>query len=131
VGISRFFRFNAVGVAGFAVQLAVVWLLSHVASGSGGTWHMAGITAVAVEAAILHNFFWHERWTWADRPTTGRARMARFVRFHATNGIVSIAGNVGIVTLLAGLHPIAATTIAVLICSVVNFTAGDRLVFSA
>jgi putative flippase GtrA len=130
VALSRFVRFNLVGVAGFGVQLAVVFLLSHVESGFSRTVQVAAATALAVEAAILHNFVWHERWTWADRPATGRDRLARLGAFHLTNGLVSIVGNVGIVMLLAGLNPIAANAIAVAACSLVNFTAGDRFVFA-
>ena len=26
-------------------------------------------TAIAVEAAVVHNFVWHEQFTWADRVT--------------------------------------------------------------
>jgi putative flippase GtrA len=25
-------------------------------------------TALAVEAAVVHNFLWHQRFTWIDRP---------------------------------------------------------------
>jgi putative flippase GtrA len=138
VGLSRFLRFNAVGVAGFAVQLAVVWLLTDVASGFSRTWHTAVITALAVEAAVLHNFLWHERWTWADRPVAGRDRLTRLVRFHLTNGLVSIAGNVAIVAILSSVASgfsrtyglLGANAIAVLVCSLVNFAAGNRLVFT-
>jgi putative flippase GtrA len=122
VTLSRFVRFNAIGVAGFAVQLGVVALLTACP--------IAPViaTLVAVEAAILHNFFWHERWTWADRP--GGSRLARLARFHVANGFVSLVGNVSIVAMLEGIDPIVGNAIAVAICSVVNFTAGDRLVFS-
>jgi putative flippase GtrA len=138
VGLSRFLRFNAVGVAGFAVQLAIVWFLSETASGFTGPWRAAAITALAVEAAIVHNFFWHERWTWADRPAAGRDRLTRLGRFHFANGLVSIAGNVAIVFVLAPVASgfsrtyglIGANAIAVLICSLVNFAAGDRFVFA-
>ncbi|MGH9331680.1 MAG: GtrA family protein, partial [Vicinamibacterales bacterium] len=130
MGPSRYLRFNAVGVAGFVVQLGVVYSLSYVASGFSRTWYPLAITAIAVEAAVLHNFFWHERWTWADRPSAGRARMARLGRFHLANGLVSIVGNLAVVAMLAGFNPIAANAIAVLACSIVTFAAGDRLVFS-
>jgi putative flippase GtrA len=125
VGLSRFLRFNAVGVLGFVLQLGVVALLTR--------WTAASpllATAVAVEAALLHNFFWHERWTWAERPAAGRARVARLGRFHLTNGLVSIVGNIAIVAAASGLNVIVANVIAVAVCSLVNFEAGDRLVFS-
>ena len=41
---------------------------------------------VAVEAAVLTNFFWHERWTWHDR-VQASGRWSRLLRFHITNGI--------------------------------------------
>ena len=62
----RWWRFNAVGVLGFVVQLGVLGLCAHALH-----WDYLLATALAVEAALLHNFFWHERYTWADR--TARA----------------------------------------------------------
>ena len=55
---------------------------------------------------MLHNFVWHERWTWRDRAGGGPARLlGRLARFHAGAGIVSLAGNVAItVALVEWLH---------------------------
>ena len=122
----RFWRFNGVGVAGFVVQIAILALLVHTGM------HYLAATAFAVEAAVLHNFLWHERWTWRDRPAAGSARFDRLWRFHVLNGLVSLAGNLLIMRLLVGLvrmQPIEANAIAVLACALVNFTASDRLVF--
>jgi dolichol-phosphate mannosyltransferase len=122
----RFVKFNSVGVAGFVLQLAVLGTLLHAGA------HYLAATVVAVESAILHNFFWHERWTWRDRPSAGRGRLDRLRRFHALNGLVSLAGNVLLMRLLVGtfgVPPIAANVIAVLACSIVNYVAGDRVVF--
>jgi putative flippase GtrA len=50
----------------------------------------------------------------------------------ALNGLVSLAGNVLLMRLLVGtfgVPPIAANVIAVLACSIVNYVAGDRVVF--
>ncbi len=123
----RFFRFNAVGVVGFAIQLGVLTALLHV------NVHYLAATALAVEAAILHNFLWHERWTWRDRPAAGRARIARLWRFHAVNGFVSLAGNVLLMRLLVGgfgVPPLAANIAAVIACSLINFSGSDRIVFA-
>jgi len=122
----RFARFNAVGVLGFGVQLAVLALLLH-----AGVHYLAG-TAIAVEAALLHNFVWHERWTWRDRPSTGRARALRLARFHALNGGVSLAGNLLLMAGLTGvLHvpPLAANAVAVTVCALITFWAADSVVF--
>jgi putative flippase GtrA len=123
----RFWRFNAVGMLGFAVQLGLLALLVRLDV------HYLVATAIAVEAAILHNFLWHERWTWRDRPGRGRARLARLGRFHVVNGGVSLAGNLLLMPLLVrggGLPVLAANGVAVLACAAVNFVGADRLVFS-
>ena len=127
--LSRWVAFNAVGVAGMALQLAIVAALVHVLHV-----HYAIATALAVEAAILHNFVWHQRWTWRDRPVLQRRDgMARLARFHLLNGSVSLVGNVALTTLLTrvvGWDPVASNVVAIAACSLVNFAASDSLVFS-
>jgi putative flippase GtrA len=90
-------------------------------------------TALAVEVAVLHNFLWHERFTWKDRKHSGlRDRLLRLVRFHAGNGVVSITGNVALMRLLAGglhLHYLIANGISIAICSFLNFAIGEWFVF--
>jgi dolichol-phosphate mannosyltransferase len=123
---SRFVRFNGVGVMGFVVQLAALGLLLYAGV------HYLVATAIAVEAAVLHNFCWHERWTWIDRPATGRARLGRLWRFHALNGVVSLGGNMLLVRLLAGsvgLPVVPASAVSVLVCSLLNFALTDSFVF--
>lgn len=122
----RFARFNGVGAIGFAVQLASLAALLR-----AGVPYLPA-TAVAVELSVLNNFLWHERWTWRDRPCSGRARLLRLGRFHALNGLVSLGGNLLIVSALvghAGMSPIAANVIAVFACGILNFFGADRLVF--
>jgi len=122
----RFLRFNAVGVIGFAVQLAVLAMLLR------ADLHYLAATALAVEAAVLHNFAWHERWTWKDRAADGRGRLAGLLRFHALNGAVSLVGNVLLMRLFVGtfgLPAIPANLLAVLACSALNYFGSDRVVF--
>jgi putative flippase GtrA len=63
--LGRWLKFHTVGAMGIVVQLSVLsafvgWLnIDYLVA-----------TALAVEAAILHNFVWHERWTWMDRTRT-------------------------------------------------------------
>jgi putative flippase GtrA len=122
----RWTTFNVVGLAGLVVQLGVLALLTRARV------PVPLATALAVEAAVLHNFFCHQRWTWRDRPSVGsRATFARLARFHAVNGIVSLVGNVAITVALVrvGLHPVIANLASIIACSVVNFAAGEWLVF--
>lgn len=122
--IRRWLRFNAVGLAGVAVQLAALTLCKQ-----AGLSTLAA-TAIAVEIAVLHNFFWHERWTWATRGTPGLGH--RLLRFHAANGLVSLAGNLVWMRLLtgpAGLHYLPANVIAVGLTALINFALSERFVF--
>jgi putative flippase GtrA len=129
---SRWLKFNAVGALGVAVQLGALALLTHVAG-----WNYLAATAVAVEAALVHNFVWHERYTWADRTRpaqSGRALARRMLAFHAGNGAVSLAGNLALMAWLAGalhLPTLVANGVSIVACSLVNFVLGDRLIFRA
>src|SRR5438067_12562077 len=75
----HFIRFNLVGVIGFALQSAALFVLTHNAHPLG---YLAA-TAAAVELAVLNNFIWHQRWTWKDRPsaTTGET-LHRLLKFN-------------------------------------------------
>ena len=123
-GLVRWLRFNAVGAVGIGVQLAVLTVLK---SGLGVNYLLA--TALAVEATLLHNFFWHERFTWADRPT--KDRLKRLLKFSLTTGLFSLAGNVAFTRLLvnAGAAYLPANAISIALCSIINFALNDRLVF--
>jgi len=126
--VRRWLAFNGVGVMGVAVQLGLVALLVH-----GAGVHYLVATAIAVEMAVLHNFVWHQRWTWRDRPTAStRAAAARLLRFHLLNGTVSLLGNLAVMAILAGafaMDPVAANAVAIAACSTLNFLASEALVF--
>jgi putative flippase GtrA len=124
--VRRWTIFNLVGLMGFCVQLAVLSLLVRMEM------HYLTATCLAIEAAVLHNFLWHQRWTWRDRGLEPGNRLQRLVRFHALNGAVSLAGNMALMWALvgpAGLPPIPANVIAVGVCAIVNYLASERLVF--
>ena len=124
----RWLKFNLVGAAGILVQLAFLAALT-----GGLHLHYLLATALAVEAAVLHNFLWHARYTWRERSGGGtRAVAMRLVRFHAGNGVISIAGNLALMRLLVGgahLRPLLANGIAIAACSLANFAASEWFVF--
>ena len=147
--MSRASRFVWVGAGGFVVQA----LSLHALAAGGLPYPVA--TALAVEAAILHNFLWHERWTWADRVASagvpvrrslgegGKAcsheqgcsheRLARLLRFNGSTAVISIAGNVALMGLFVGgfrLPLLPANLLAALALSVLNYLSADRLVFA-
>jgi putative flippase GtrA len=124
----RWLKFNFVGAIGIAVQLAMLWILERAFH-----LHYLAATALAVETAVLHNFVWHERFTWKDRARGGwRPAVLRLLRFHAGNGVVSIVGNLALMRLFAGalgMNHLIANGLAIGICSVANFAAGEWFVF--
>jgi putative flippase GtrA len=126
--LRRWGIFNLVGVLGFALQLGLLFLLRHFA---GLNYLVA--TGIAVEAAVLHNFAWHERVTWGDIASLQRNQVwLRLLKFHLANGLISLAGNIALTWVLvkeAGLHYLLANAISVVICSLLNFIAGDAFVF--
>lgn len=125
--LARAARFYAVGGVGILVQLAALALF-HGALG----WHYLVATAAAVEVALLHNFLWHEWWTWRDRTRSAGGALARLARFNLTTGAVSLFGNLVFMRLLAGhfrMPYLAANVASIAACALLNFVAGEWLVF--
>jgi putative flippase GtrA len=126
----RWIKFNAVGGIGIVVQLAALALLRSLLK-----LDYLLATGLAVEIAVIHNFVWHERFTWADRPAARPFRsLVRLVKFNASNGAVSIVGNLLLMRLLVGglkLNYVVSNLVAIVVCSLVNFLLGDRFVFNA
>ncbi|MGA2568946.1 MAG: GtrA family protein [Terracidiphilus sp.] len=124
----RWCKFNAVGAMGMAVQLSSLAILNRI---SGGHYMVA--TAAALELTLVHNFIWHLHTTWRDRRDRS-ALSGQFIRFHVSNGLVSLAGNLALTPLLvreAHLPVVASNAIAILCCSLVNFCLGHNWAFAA
>src|SRR5215813_12221737 len=120
----RFTKFTVVGAIGIIVQTLTLALLLRVAGQ-----HYLVATALEVETAVFHNFLWHRRWTWADRPRSGT--VLTLLRFNVTNGAMSLFGNVVAMFLLVGvlnLNPQIANLVAIGMCALVNYALADRLV---
>jgi putative flippase GtrA len=126
--IHRWVIFNLVGVFGFVVQLTVLTLLIDCFH-----WGYVPATALAVETAVIHNFIWHERWTWRDRGNPGYCgAFRRFLRFNLSNGTLSIVGNIIFMTIFMDTLPVnfaVANILSIGVCSIINYVLSDRLVF--
>ena len=128
--LRRWLKFNAVGGIGIGVQLAALAIFRSLLH-----FDYLLATVLAVETAVLHNFLWHERFTWADRPARHFTHsLVRLVRFNASNGLVSILGNLVLMRLLVGtlgMQYFVANLIAIAASSLVNFLLSDCFVFHA
>ena len=128
--VPRLLTYNSVGAMGTGVQLVTLVGLTELL---GLDYLMA--TGLAVETAILHNFCWHERWTWRDRiDGSPRRRWGRWpdstwsaarCRSPATR---TSRGSTPRASASTTRWP---TSLAIASMSLVNFVANDRLVFRA
>lgn len=137
----RWCKFNLVGGIGIAVQLTALLLLKEVAH-----FNYPAATAIAVETAVVHNFLWHEQFTWADRTKldrtkadqtslkrVGRGWLLRLLRFNLSNGAVSILGNLALMKLMFGqahINYLLANALAIALCSLANFLLTEMWVFA-
>jgi putative flippase GtrA len=126
--LHRWAKFNAVGALGFCLQVSALYVFI-------AAWKISSLvaTALAVEAAVLHNFVWHHFLTWKERRSGDwRDSLLRLLAFNATNGSVSLAGNLLFGWLIVGpqpLAPLGANLLAIAVCSLVNFVLSDRIIF--
>ena len=111
-----------------ALQFALLFLLRSIFH-----FNYLAAAALAVEVTVVHNFLWHERYTWADRvPRSGRESLSRMLRFNLTNGAVSIGGNLALMKIMVGIghmNYLAANAVAIVVCSLFNFLLSHAYVF--
>ena len=133
VGLTRWLKFNFVGAIGIVVQFAALFFLKTML-------HIDYLvaTAFAVEAAVVHNFVWHEQFTWVDRMRSGRlapswrSSALRLLRFNVTTGAVSLVGNLALMKVLVGIghvNYLLANALSIALCSVANFLVSETWVF--
>lgn len=124
----RWGKFNLVGAIGMLLQLALLALFIRLAPG-----HYLCATSAAIEITLLHNFVWHLHYTWRDRRECSPG-FQQLVRFHLSNGLVSMVGNLVLMRLLfadAHLPVLVSNGIAILCCSILNYCLGDSWAFPA
>ena len=121
----RLGKFALVGAIGMTLQLSLLVLFTR-------KFQLPTTisTALAVEITVLHNFAWHQRFTWKDRE---RSSLRSLLRFHIGNGAVSLLGNIFINSILIDhllVAPWLAGVISIASCSIVNFAIADSWAFS-
>jgi len=123
----QYLKFNLVGIIGIAVQLTSLALFNRLLKG-----HYLIATIAALELTLLHNFVWHLHYTWRDSHHASSA-LTQLLRFHLTNGLVSLVGNLALMRLLvsqAHLPVLTANAIAITCCSLANFLLSHKWVFA-
>ena len=120
----RFGKFSLVGLLGAGLQL----LLFHFLTKRVQLPALLA-TPIAVEITVLHNFAWHERFTWRDR---GHTSFRRLCHFHASNALISLVGNTALTycfTEWLRAPALLSAIAAIAVCAPANFLLADRWVY--
>ncbi|HSE40659.1 MAG TPA: GtrA family protein [Acidobacteriota bacterium] len=121
-------KFNAIGAMGVGVQLLSLVLITRL-------FHLNYLfaTLIAVQFALVHNFFWHQRWTWKDSKAASRKEsLKRFMKFNSSSGAISMLGNLGFTAFIAhAVHlPYLASNLAAIgATNIANFVLARNFVF--
>ncbi|EAW38930.1 glycosyltransferase family 2 protein [Lyngbya sp. PCC 8106] len=124
--VKRFLRFGVVGLSGVFVDLTMFYLFRHLGLGLTLSVILSG------EIAIVNNFLWNDRWTFADLTHQQRSWTKGFKRFLKFN-IICLTGlvlNAIIVNLLSrglGMNEYLAKLIAIALVTFWNFWVNLKL----
>jgi dolichol-phosphate mannosyltransferase len=126
--IKKWLRFNTIGIMGTGLQLLLIFFLR--------TFFQLNYllaTLIAVQCSLIHNFFWHQRWTWKNSVTHGkRESFQRFLKFNSTTGTISMMGNLGFTSILVQavhLPYLVCNILAIGGCNVLNFVLANNFAF--
>ncbi len=125
--LTRFLRFNLVGLLGIVTQLTTLALLNRAIP----TRYLLTST-LAVELTLLHNFAWHIRYTWPQTKITRHSATIALLRFHLSNGLTSLLGNLALMrAFVRSFHSpiLLANALAIACCGLANFLIAHLWVF--
>ena len=126
--LTRFLRFNLVGLFGIVIQLTTLTVFNHTLPA-----HYLLTSTFAVELTLLHNFAWHIRYTWPQTKITRAAATSALLRFHLSNGLISHVGNLSLMRLFvrsAHMPVLLANIFTIACCGLANFLLAHHWVFS-
>lgn len=121
--LDRFLRFSLVGFSGVFVDMAIFYLLSDP---STLAWGLTRSKIIAAEMAIINNFLWNDRWTFADIARDQKGLNQRLKRFFKFN-LICLAGLILNVLLLnfffnvLHINPYIANLMAIAMVTIWNF----------
>lgn len=128
----RFIKFGLVGGSGTVINIAVLYVAQEYLLRGIADFHtrLNYSIALAITLATVSNFYWNRRLTWRDRKHPAHHSAAYQFFKYVMAAALSIAVQTLITKWLAlYLHYLLANLIAIVLASVVNFVANDRLTF--
>lgn len=128
----RFIKFGLVGASGTVVNIAVLYLAQeHLLRGIADFHARLNYSiALAITVATISNFYWNRRLTWRDRTrNTPQPALRLFLKYVMAAALSIVIQSLLTKWLALHLHYLLANVIAIVLASVVNFIANDRLTF--
>ncbi|MBI4496564.1 MAG: GtrA family protein [Chloroflexi bacterium] len=112
----KLLRFSVVGAVGVAVNTVALYIF----------YGLAGLpliiaAALAIETAIIHNFWWNDSWTFGQGQRAGR--WPRFLKFNAVSlgGLGIATGTLWLLVTLGGVYYLVANLAGVGLATLWNF----------
>lgn len=128
----RFIKFGLVGGSGTVINIVVLYLAQeHVLKGIADFHTRLNYSiALAITVATISNFYWNRRLTWRDRTrSTPQPALRLFVKYVMAAALSILIQSLLTKWLAQHLHYLFANVIAIVLASVVNFVANDKLTF--
>ena len=128
----RFIKFGLVGASGTVINILVLYLAQeHFLKGIADFHTRLNYSiALAITLATISNFYWNRRLTWRDRTrNTPQPALQLFAKYVMAAALSIVIQSLLTKWLALYLHYIVANLIAIVLSSVVNFVANDKLTF--
>lgn len=128
----RFIKFGLVGASGTVINIAVLYAAQECLLRGIDDFHLRlnYSMALAITLATINNFYWNRRLTWRDRKDEVHHSSAYLFAKYVMAAALSIAVQTLTTKWLAlYMHYLLANLIGIVLASVVNFVANDRLTF--
>ena len=88
---------------------------------------------MAIEIAIVHNFFWHRHWTWRDRNgEEDQSLLRQLLTYNLMTGSVDLVANVTVLWLLTtflGIYYMIANIAGMIMGPFIKFWLNEKVIF--
>ena len=128
----RFIKFGVVGASGTVVNLVVLYLAQEFLFSWIVDFHsrLNYSIALAITVATISNFYWNRRLTWRDRKHEAHhSALFLFAKYVMAAGLAIVLQSLLTKWLALYMHYILANIVAIVLASVCNFVANDRMTF--
>ena len=128
----RFIKFGMVGASGTVVNVAVLYVAQEFLFRQIADFHdrLNFSIALAITVATINNFYWNRRLTWRDRQhEVHHSALFLFSKYVMAAGLAIVLQSLLTKWLALYMHYLLANVLSIVLSSVCNFVANDRMTF--